>query len=291
MHEPAGKGGDDGFDTPQFPTGAEDRPATRTWVHPSEVGMAQRKRSDRRRGTLMAAALVLGGVSVLSVCVTLGLGSTTRSATSPGARDRAVAATVASLTVVRGVHSSTTTGIVIDDDGHIAVRAGAVVDATELWASTGSREPARVTVVATDPQSDVAIVSLPEGSGRPAIADTDVRVGDRVLVARAGSGEAGPTVSYGRVTQTGAARSDDTTLDPSSPRLQISTRSTAPAGATTTMAAVSTVAVGAEQNHVADGAVFDIDGHFIGLITGGDEVAPDLLPATSVLRIGLELAR
>ena len=153
MHEPAGKGGDDGFDTPQFPTGAEDRPATRTWVHPSEVGMAQRKRSDRRRGTLMAAALVLGGVSVLSVCVTLGLGSTTRSATSPGARDRAVAATVASLTVVRGVHSSTTTGIVIDDDGHIAVRAGAVVDATELWASTGSREPARAAGRITRPRA------------------------------------------------------------------------------------------------------------------------------------------
>lgn len=289
MHEPVGSGGDE--ETPALSADGDSQPPARTWVHPSEVGMAQRKRSDRRRGTLMAAALVLGGVSVLSVCIAMGLGSSPRSAPSRTSRDRNVAATVASLTVVHEGHTSTATGVVIDDDGHIAVRASAVADATDLWASSGDREPKRVKVVATDPRADVAIVAMPEGSGRAVVPDRDIHVGDEVLIARAGAGETGPTMSDGHVTQTGIDVPSGSVDDVTAPRLRITIGTTASGGATTTIGAVSTVASAHEPAQIADGAAFDTDGHFVGLVTGGDDRSPELLPATSVLKIALALAR
>ncbi len=288
MQEPAGHGADDDPDAEPTPTTA------RTWVHPSELGLENRRRSDRRRGTVLAAALVLGGVSLLTAVAVMGLGSGSTPATARSTPEQAVAATLASLTVVDGGAHRTVTGVVIDDDGHVAVRAGAVEGADEIWASCGGRQPELVEVVGHDPTSDLAVIALPEGSGRPVVADSTVATGDEVILARAGAGEAAPSISSATIDA-------DAVTAPSTgagtPLIRIAATSDArPTSAPISSTSVSTAssqlaAVGSVHSGGADGAVFDPRGRFVGLVVQGDPRHPELLPAEAVLEVALALAR
>lgn len=283
MQDPAGHGADDDPDARPAPTSG------RTWVHPSELGLENRRRSDRRRGTVLAAALVLGGVSLLTVVAVMGLGSASSPATARSSPEQAVAATLASLTVVDGGTHRTVTGVVVDDDGTVAVRASAVQDADEIWASCGGRQPELVDVVGHDPASDVAVVSLPEGSGRPVVADSTVAVGDEVILARAGAGEAAPSMSSATID------ADDVTtpsIGTGTALIRIAaTSDTRPSSAPISTASSQLSAVGSSHPAGADGAVFDPRGRFVGLVVHGDQRHPELLPADAVLDVALGLAR
>ena len=54
----------------------------RAWQHPSEVGLATRGRVDRRRSTLIASGVVLGGVGLLLSGLVMGTMDDPASATT-----------------------------------------------------------------------------------------------------------------------------------------------------------------------------------------------------------------
>ena len=144
---------------------ADDRSGpSHQWRHPSEVGLAVRGRSDRRRSAVIATGLVLGGVVVLVSGVLLG------SMDDPDEPDDVVEhrieQVVANVVVVDddGV-SSTVTGLVIDDEGHIAASADAVRGAEEIWARCADARMVAASLVAHD--DDLAVLRLSSPAGRP----------------------------------------------------------------------------------------------------------------------------
>ncbi len=284
MQEPAGHGAEDD-------QGASPGPASgRTWVHPSEVGLEHRARSDRRRAAWLTAGLVLGGIGLLVFGVAMGLGSGRgddhpTAASSP--RDT-VAATLASLMVKDAEgNGRLVTGVVVDDDGHVAVRASAVEGAAALWASCYGHELQPVEVIDVDEGSDIAVIEVADGSGRPAMQDSGARVGDRVLVARANLGEAGPTIHDATI----ESERVQTTVAGSGPLLRIAAheRTSSTTLASTSSPTAVTTAPGAAPT--PDGAVFDGRGRFVGLVVSGTEARAVVLPAQTVIDVALDLAK
>ncbi len=136
------------------------------WRHPSEVGLAVRGRSDRRRSTLIATGLVLGGVVVLVSGVLLG--SMDDHDGPDDVVEHRIEQAVANVVVVddEGV-SSTVTGLVIDDEGHIAARADALRGAEQIWARCADARMEAAAVVAVDEDQDLAVLRLSSPAGRP----------------------------------------------------------------------------------------------------------------------------
>ncbi len=275
---------DDDLD-PLPPLGGE-----RTWVHPSEVGMDQRGRSDRRRGKVLAGGLVVGGVGLLLAGVLMGLGW--GNGDSPQATSStvdAVTPSLAALTVVRGSAQSTVTGVVLDGEGHVAVRASALDGSSEVWASCGGRPPARAEVVASDDVADVAVVRVPTESGRAVVDGTRPRAGAEVTVVRMGSGEAEPTSWRSDVadSQVHLVQPDGSVTE------AMFTTSVADPRPTTTLTggSSSTILTTVSRTDVVpgDGAVFDGRGRFLGLVVRGDRTSQFVVPASTVTRISDEL--
>ena len=260
----------------------------RTWVHPSEVGMDQRGRTDRRRGSLLAGGLVIGGVSLLMAGVLMGFGWGTNDApTASLSPVDAVSPSLASLTVVRGVEKSTATGVLLDDDGHVAVRAGSVDGATEVWATCAGHAPELVQVVAVDTQADVAVVRVANASGRPVVDGPTPAPGAPVLMVRAGAGEQEPASWDAAVARSGVnVVLDDGTVS------EAMFRTTSVAAATTSSAvSVSTVVTPLSDSSASagtgtsDGAVFDGRGRFLGLVVSGHADAQDVVPAATIAKV------
>ena len=76
---------------------------------------------------------------------------------------------VANVVVVDDEGASTiVTGLVIDDQGHVAARAGALRGAEEIWARCADARMESASVVAVDEEHDLAVLRLSSPAGRPA---------------------------------------------------------------------------------------------------------------------------
>lgn len=218
-------------------------PVERPWRHPSEVGYVQRGRADRRRGALLAAGLVVAGVALLAAGTALGVvgprDDGRRVATS--SPRTAIEPSVAAVSVMGPAGRTTTTGLVLDDDGHVVVRADAVSEADEVWATCGDRPPQRARVLGVDAASGVAVLRVSEAAGRPVLGHSSPGAGTDVLAVRTSAGEGPLHVGWARVRPPGPG------TDPA--------------------ADIGVVAELAD----ADGALFDQRGRFLGLVV---EAAP-----------------
>ncbi len=229
-----GEHADDADDTPDHRTGGPQR-----WQHPSEVGLAVRGRSDRRRSAVIVAGLLLGGVGLLVSGVLLG--SMDDAETDDVVADR-IEHSVANVVVVQDGVGSTVTGLVLDHDGHLAVRAGALRGAEEIWARCADGQMESASVVAVDPDKDLAVLRLAAPAGRPAqVSEAVPRPGMDVLAVDAVPGAVN-TVEATVTTSTSTTPSD---------RFH------------------------AELGSIDDGAslVFDRDGHLMGMSAAGQGAA------------------
>lgn len=275
MHLPPGPGPNDEDDVP----GAPQAEGERTWVHPSEVGMVQRGHHDRRRSSRLAGVLVAGGLGLLGVAVVLGFGWGEDRVASPTPED-VISPSLASLTVVDGTGRRELTGVVVDDEGHVAAAAGSLAGAEQIWVACGGRSPQEATVVATDPATDVAVLRLGAPAGDPAIAGEDPRVGQAVLGVRAGTGEADPLV---RPVVVSAAGVDRVAADGTVLRDLFMTEDRGD-GPTTTVALT-----GVGSAPVDGGAVFDERGRFVGLGIGREDGGTVAVPGASVVSVARTL--
>lgn len=269
-------------------------PDARTWVHPSELGLRTRTRSDRRRGTWLSIGLIVVGIGLLGFGAAMGLSSSGRAATA-GSATEAVAATLAEVTVVRGADRRTVTGVVVDGRGHVAVRAAAVDGADEVWANCGGHGALRATRVDRDDRTRVAVLTVPSSGTRTVATPGTSAAGDVVTVAHVGTGEGPPVIEHARVEVGGRPDRDATAV------VQMSTPS-ADRGSSTTAASqrsitttAATVGVGDRPETTRpegsdDGAVFDLRGRFVGIVVDGDGPRRELVPAAVVVRVADALA-
>lgn len=178
-------------------------PLDRTWTHPSEIGLATRGSSDRRRSSILATGVVIGGLGLLLSGVLLGNGDL-----DAGGRDQRASATSSpterierSVATVLSVQDGTTAmhiGVVLDDDGHLLVPTEAVRDADSVWVSHGSGASSRAELVATDAGSDLGVLRIDRHDGRrPRLADDPPTQGQEVLLVRTTSD--GATTRAGRI--------------------------------------------------------------------------------------------
>ena len=271
-------------------SGAGSPDAVRTWVHPSELGREQRDRTDRRRGSLLAGGLVIGGIGLLVAGVLMGFGwgDAERPAADSSPVD-ALSPSLASVTVVRGAQQSTATGVVLDDQGNLAVRAGALDGATELWAACAGRAPVRAQVVAVDRQADVAVVRMSMAAGRPVVNAPNPDTGQSLMVVRAGSGEEAPSSWQ---TAVATVRVNLVLSDGSVSDAMFRTSNAPEPRATSTMLTTSFAAPPTSASvsvDSTDGAVFDGRGRFLGLVVATDGEGQDVIPATTVYRVARSL--
>ncbi len=220
------------------------------WQHPSEVGLAVRGRTDRRRSTILVTGLLLGGVSLLVSGVLLG--SMDHGEGGDDLTEDRIEHAVVNVVVVEDGISSTATGLVIDRDGHVAVRAGALRDADEIWARCADARMDAATVIAVDEDEDLAVLRLSSPGGRPAeVSEAVPRPGMDVLAV-----DAVP----------GAVTTVDATVTASG-------TSTPPDRFHTELAS---------SGHSAS-LVFDVHGHLMGMSSGGHGVADE--PGASVVEV------
>jgi putative serine protease PepD len=291
MQDPADGHDDDRGEDPW----SDDEPlatgsGARTWVHPSEVGMDLRGRTDRRRGTVLAGGLVIGGIGLLVAGVLMGLGwGPADEPVDQTASTDSMAPSLASLTVATPTGRTNATGVLVDGDGHVAVRAGALDGATSVWATCGGRPPELVQFVAADGPSGVAVLRLSYQGGQPVTAAASPRTGQDVLMVRAGSGEREPQSwpAQVRSTRLSMLHDDGSVSDPMF-------RTAAPDGpsalVSTTLAGATTVA-GATGDAEDGGAVFDRRGRFVGLVMDSGNSGQVAVPAHTVVAVARSLAR
>ena len=256
---------DDGHDDDPAPVPGPD-PA-RTWVHPSEVGLGRRDRTDRRRGAVLAGGLVVGGVGLLVAGVLMGLGWESAEPREEATAVASMTPSIASLTIeATDGRRTAATGVVLDGDGHVAVRASALPAGSTVWAACGGRAPERVTVHAVDEPSDVAVLSLPTPSGRAVATGDDPRLGQDVVVVQAAAGEEMPSWWTSTVTDAGVdlARANGSV-------------------------GLDLFRMAAPTSNAADGAVFDRRGRFLGLVLEASDGSQNALPGHEVVDVARDL--
>lgn len=151
------------------PEGDADLPAgaPQRWQHPSEVGLAQRGRTDRRRTTAIAAGVLLGGLGLLVYGVMLGTMDHADERPDTSVADR-IEQSVANVVIVTDGMSATTTGLVLDEGGHLLVSAADLRGADEIWARCADGHLESASLVAVDDDEDLAVVRISSPAGRPA---------------------------------------------------------------------------------------------------------------------------
>ena len=176
------------------------------WQHPSEVGLAERGRTDRRRSSVIAVGLVLSGIGLLVSGVMLG------SMDADDEPDDVVAdrieKSVVNIVVDDEGVSSTVTGLVLDDQGHLVVPASTLEGADEIWARCVDGKMQRSDVVARDDEQDLAVVKVASPAGRPVeLSSTAPEPGVAVLAVAAVPG--GITTSDATVGTSGSSTPAD----------------------------------------------------------------------------------
>ena len=166
----------------QRPPGPGDRP----WTHPSEVGLATRGNSARRRSSMLATGVVLGGLGLLLSGLVLGTTleePDVESATSEPVER--IERSLATVVVERDGVRSMAGGIVLDEDGHLLVAASELEGADRVEASCGGSELSEAATVARDDGSDLAVLRMERPAGTPiAVAAHHAAAQGRVILAR-----------------------------------------------------------------------------------------------------------
>lgn len=183
--------GDSPLDPHGTPSGPHDRGSTapdpsRQWRHPSEVGLATRGRQDRRRSTLIAAGVLLGGLGLLASG--LFLGSIPERSASPGSTTplQRLETSVAAVMAVDDDGSTTTATAVVLDDGHLVVDGATLGGAATMWAQCADGSVEQVEVVGSDAGTGLWVLQVGKSPGTPAIAaSTPPPVDSDLVVVRA----------------------------------------------------------------------------------------------------------
>jgi S1-C subfamily serine protease len=139
----------------------------RAWQHPSEVGLANRGRADRKRSTLIASGVLLGGVGLLLSGVVMGSAPQRAAATSSTLPLERAELSVAHV-MPDGDTSHAVTGVVLDDEGHVVVEAEAVEGVDRVWVRCSDGEGGTAVVTARDRGNDVAVLRMERPAGVPA---------------------------------------------------------------------------------------------------------------------------
>lgn len=181
-------------DAPMRPPGPLDRP----WTHPSEIGLATRGSVDRRRSSILATGVVLGGLGLLLSGMLLGSGDGDQRVSATSERTERIERSV--LTVI-SVHDGTTSlhaGLAVDHAGHVLVPIDAVRDADSLWVQGAGGVSTRADAVTLDERTAFGVVRTHEPAGTPPrISEGPPTPGQEVLLVRCGKD--GPTTRSGRI--------------------------------------------------------------------------------------------
>lgn len=223
----------------------------RVWRHPSEVGLATRGRVDRKRSTLLASGVLIGGLGLLISGVLLGANDGPATATtSTVPLERAELSVAQVMTDSTSPSTAAATAIVLDDRGHLLVDAGAVEKNTTVWVRCSGSPPVPAAVVARDDETDLAVLRMDEPDGVPASVGAGLpRPGSELVVVRAGE----PAVSG---TQLDAE-------EPAPDPLRDAIRLVATSDGDEFPARVQ----GAVSDDLGGQVVFDLAGQLVGLVT------------------------
>lgn len=142
-------------------------PGERRWTHPSEMGMAVRGSSDRRRSSVIATGVVLGGLGLLLSGVLLGSGNRVERASSASEPIHRVEQSMATVMIVEDGLASVHPGLILDDEGHVVVSGDWSDEPAEIWVRCADRSAVRATPVASDDEGDLTVLAMSEPVGLP----------------------------------------------------------------------------------------------------------------------------
>jgi hypothetical protein len=171
---------------------------TRTWVHPSEIGLRCRVRSDRRRARLLVGGVVVCGATLLLVSARLPQGD---------AAARRVGSSAAPMSVgVVGVEpldagADMTTGLVVDGGGHVVLPLSQAGADPHVRVHCGDAMYDAV-IVATDPDAGIAVVEVDSPREVAPLPSSSVAEGDELTLTTVG-GDGQRRASQVRVTEVG----------------------------------------------------------------------------------------
>jgi len=182
-------------------------PSDRIWVHPSEltsfVAKSRPRSSRRARWVALATGLgVVAAVAGIAAIMTVNGSSRSETRTRSGAVQRIVATLAPSVVAVRaarGDETSQTSGVCVQA-GQIVTSAHALDGAGAVAVVTSAGRTLPADVVATDPVSDIALLTTDGTSTQPAQlgGSAGLEVGQQVVGIAAGSGRH-PWVDVGEI--------------------------------------------------------------------------------------------
>jgi S1-C subfamily serine protease len=158
-------------------------PGDRTWSHPSEVGLAVRGSSDRRRSSIIAAGVVVSGLGLLLSGVLLGTSEDPRTITASSAPTYRIERSVAAVEVRHDGDTSVLTGFVLDKIGHVVVPTR-IAGGAEIHVTCGETTSVPATLVAEDRRSGIAVLRTEVPKGTPVAPAGSPLSGTEVIVAR-----------------------------------------------------------------------------------------------------------
>ncbi len=246
--------------------GSEDEPDERAlqsgrgWQHPSEVGLATRGRADRRRTTMIASGVLIGGIGMLLsglVIGNLGGPATATASTLPVQRAERSVALVMSY---EGEDATSSSALVLDERGHLLVDAAAVSGADRVWAKCADGEMQPAEIVGEDDRTGLVVLRIDRPRGDPvAVADPPPLSGEELRVLSARHSGADPTM----------ALDVDPSAAPGSGRL-INLTESAPVrhfSATVRHGAVESSITDRPHGGLRGAVVFDRSGRLAGIVT------------------------
>lgn len=171
----------------------------RVWQHPSEVGAATRGTADRRRSTLIASGVLIGGIGLLLTSLVMG---TTRARPLEVAEATATTLPGAVATVTYTGHDdrpAALPGLLVDDSGHLLVPVGGedgplagADDVPRMWVSARGGGEQATELVGVDRAKGLAVLRAPSTLGVAAPSGAP-ETGDELAVVAAG--RFGPSLS------------------------------------------------------------------------------------------------
>lgn|GEM_PF-7099947 len=241
----------------------------RVWQHPSERGMVERHDSDRRRGARVSLALVVAGASLLVLGIAVGKADRNVSeVTSPSDR---IGSTVVTIAITNNGRTQMATGIALDAQGDVLIRASLVDGADRLRAGCVGRAPSVAQLIGRDSVADVAVLKMSSSTCKTATtATTNAKVGEPVIAVRS-AGEGAQLIWRSgtiRAADVDQLRSDGN-VDHHVFRTDVS--GIGPAG---------------------DGLVFSESGNFLGMVLNSSDTDSEVpvRPASALVHTATELA-
>jgi hypothetical protein len=241
----------------------------RVWAHPSEVGLALRGTSDRRRSSILATGVVLGGLGLLLSGMLLGSASDTPTATAESAPATRIEQSVATVMILRDGVTAVETGLVVDRAGHLLVPAQ-VLEGDTLWVRCQGSRTTPAEAIGTDATTGMTLLRPRKPGGQPPETGSSVR-GAEVVLAHATVD--GPVTTRGTVGDRVRSGADGS-------RANQVTGPVDPDGVTL---------VAADRHPAPRRLVFDRDGVLLGMTERAGTALTTLRPARELLATARQL--